>query len=140
MLYVHRRKALINCQKTAYPFEMKRPHITLWLVLTIASAGLLLMFAPDILSWQTVTVQNQGTDVVDITVYDRVWSIGANEHATIQFRSNKGDASFEISVGAIKEQFGYVTGSLGGCADIKVTSVARIEFAQKTGVLCHLVW
>ena len=97
-------------------------------------------FSPTLFSWQTVTISNNGTELLAVRIYDHVWTVGPKEKATFHFRSNQGDADFQIENGETLERKGYVTASLPSCHEIAATDGAPVEFLLVTGQLCHLRW
>ena len=97
-------------------------------------------FSPTIFSWQTVTISNNGTEQLTVRIYDHVWTVDPAITATFHFRSNQGDADFQIEIGNNLERKGYVTPTLPSGHEIAATDGAPVEFRLVTGKLCHLRW
>ena len=97
-------------------------------------------FSPTLFSWQTVTISNNGTEQLTVRIYDHVWTVDPENTATFHFRSNRGDADFQIENGEILERKGYVTASLPSCHEVAAPDGAPVEFRLVTGKLCHLRW
>ena len=96
--------------------------------------------SPALFSWQTVTIANDGTEPLTVRIYSHVWTVSPANTATFHFRSNQGDASFQIENGNNFEQHGYVTSSFSSCHEIKATDGESLDFQTMTGNLCHLRW
>jgi hypothetical protein len=96
--------------------------------------------SPVLFSWQTVTITNDGTEPLTVKIYNHVWAVSPTNTATFHFRSNQGDASFQIENGNNFEQQGYVTSSSPSCHEITATDGEPLDFQIMTGNLCHLRW
>jgi len=96
--------------------------------------------SPMLLSWQTVTITNEGTEPLKVKVYNHVWTVGPANTGTFHFRSNQGEARFQIENGDNIEENGYVTTSLSSCHEITATDGEPIDFQYISGNFCHLRW
>ena len=96
--------------------------------------------SPVLFSWQTVTIANDGTEPLTVRIYNHVWEVSPTTKATFHFRSNQGDASFQIENGNNFEKHGYVTSSFSSCHEITATNGGQLDFQTMTGNLCHLRW
>ena len=114
----------------------KRTAVGLCVVVALAAG----YASPILFSWQTVTIANDGTEPLTVKIYNHVWTVRPTNVATFHFRSNQGDASFQIENGDGSEQQGYVTSSFPSCHKITALDDEPLDFQDATRKLCHLRW
>lgn len=96
--------------------------------------------SPILFSLQTVTIANHGTEPLTVRVYDHVWVVSPTNTKTFHFRSNQGDADFQIENGNTLERRGYVTSSFPSCHEITMIDGEPLDFLTMTRALCHFRW